>query len=53
MWEVDIHINATKPKLWRVGLDGISGFQLVHSMHLGERDSLPLGLAHDSYAMYL
>ena len=32
---------------------GISGFQLVHSMLLGERDSLPLGLAHDGCALCL
>ena len=53
MWEVEIHINATKPKLWRLGLDGVSGFQLVHLMLLGERDSLPLGLSHNVCAMCL
>ena len=53
MWEVEIHINVTKPKLWRVGLDGVSGFQLVHLILLGERDSLPLGLSHDGCALCL
>ena len=53
MWEVDIHIKVTKPKLWRVVLDGVSGFQLVHSMLLGEHDNLPLGLAHDGCALCL
>ena len=32
-------------------LYGFNGFQLVHSMLLGERDNLPLGLAHDGCVM--
>ena len=34
-------------------LCGFNGFQLVHSMCLVKRDSLPLGLAHDGCVLFV
>ena len=48
------HVVKHRNKTMESGfLCGFNGFQLVHSMCLVKRDSLPLGLAHDGCVLFV
>ena len=48
------HVVMQRNKTMESGfLCGFNGFQLVHSMDLVKRDSLPLGLAHDGCVLFV